>query len=182
MRELREIAVLKRVLLTLAVLALAGAAYLTGIALDLYGVHEDAGTIAGERIPAEIVQVRQRAQSRAAEALGVRSPAKQILFGDLHAHTTFSKDAFLGSLPLIQGEGAHPPADACDFARHCAALDFWGIADHAESLTPRHWQASRSGRQYCRAPSRPPGLTGTSQKHIRPFTILREPPPCFAPL
>ena len=33
----------------------------------------------------------------------------QIFFGDLHVHTTFSQDAFLFSLPVIQGEGAHPP-------------------------------------------------------------------------
>ena len=42
---------------------------------------------------------------------------KQIFFGDLHVHTTFSQDAFFFSLPMLQGEGAHPPADACNFAR-----------------------------------------------------------------
>ena len=32
-----------------------------------------------------------------------------IYFGDLHVHTTFSQDAFMFSLPMLQGEGAHPP-------------------------------------------------------------------------
>ena len=46
----------------------------------------------------------------------------QIFFGDLHVHTTFSQDAFLFSLPLVQGEGAHPPADPCNFDRFCSCF------------------------------------------------------------
>ena len=52
---------------------------------------------------------------------------KQIFFGDLHVHTTFSQDAFLFSLPMLQGEGVHPPSDACNFARYCSSLDFFSI-------------------------------------------------------
>ena len=73
---------------------------------------------------------------------------KQIFFGDLHVHTTFSQDAFFFSLPMLQGEGAHPPADACNFARFCSALDFFSITDHAEGITKDMWdktiQATRS--------------------------------------
>ena len=58
----------------------------------------------------------QLKQRKAAQALGVTAP-KQILFGDVHAHTTFSMDAFAWSIPLLGGSGLHPPADACDYAR-----------------------------------------------------------------
>jgi hypothetical protein len=74
---------------------------------------------------------------------------RQILFGDLHVHTTFSSDAYLFSLPIIQGEGVHPPADACDFARFCSGLDFYSINDHAELLSSRQWRETQESIREC---------------------------------
>ena len=72
-------------------------------------------------------------------------------FGDLHVHTTLSVDAFMWSLPLMGGEGVHPPADACDFARFCSQLDFYALTDHAEALNPRTWKMSRDSVRQCNA-------------------------------
>ena len=77
----------------------------------------------------------------------------QIFFGDLHVHTTFSQDAFFFSLPLLQGEGAHPPADACNFARFCSSLDFFSITDHAEGMTKEMWNQSIEATKNCNAVS-----------------------------
>ncbi len=88
------------------------------------------------------------AQAGAAAPLPV---AKQILFGDLHVHTTYSYDAFLMALPLSGGEGAHPPDDACDFARFCAELDFFALTDHAETVDAAAWRESQASVQRCNA-------------------------------
>ncbi len=84
-------------------------------------------------------------------AAGARSGGKHILFGDLHVHTTYSTDAFQHSLSFYGGEGAQPPADACDYARFCSRLDFWSINDHAFSLTPERWAATRQSLRDCNA-------------------------------
>ncbi|MFT5482527.1 MAG: hypothetical protein ACI9GW_001178 [Halieaceae bacterium] len=75
----------------------------------------------------------------------------QILFGDLHVHTNHSMDAYFFSSALIKGGGVVTPADACDFARYCSALDFWSINDHAEGLTPRAWGDTVSAIRNCNA-------------------------------
>ncbi len=116
-----------------------------------------AGNIEGAaRSPATIAQ-RETAQEHAAatltEATGQAEDAvdarKQILFGDLHVHSTFSIDAFIYSLPIFNGEGAHPPADACDFARYCSGLDFFSINDHAEGLTTELWEETKESIRQC---------------------------------
>ncbi|MEZ5568902.1 MAG: DUF3604 domain-containing protein [Halioglobus sp.] len=75
----------------------------------------------------------------------------QILFGDLHNHTSYSLDAYLFGMNAIKGGGVVTPADACDFARYCSALDFWSINDHAESLTPRVWEDTVNVIRECNA-------------------------------
>jgi hypothetical protein len=99
-------------------------------------------------IPAKVVAGRDQVQRVASRLAGIPEP-KQILFGDLHVHSTFSTDAFLMSLPLNGGDGARPVSDACDFARYCSALDFWSINDHALALTPRRWAETLESMRRC---------------------------------
>jgi hypothetical protein len=80
-----------------------------------------------------------------------RAQASSILFGDLHVHTTWSIDALVYSLPLFGGEGVHPPADACDYARHCSQLDFFSLNDHAEGLFPARWRETLESVRQCNA-------------------------------
>lgn len=102
-----------------------------------------------------LIEEWARTQARAAEAVDA-SEEGQILFGDLHAHTTISFDAFMLNLPLMGGTGAAPPADACDFARHCAGLDFWSINDHASNITAADWTNTVEAIQQCNARSGDP--------------------------
>ncbi|MBW2498799.1 MAG: DUF3604 domain-containing protein [Deltaproteobacteria bacterium] len=111
--------------------------------------------IQGDAKPAGVVEEIERRQQLGIDALaksasGRRaSQDKQILFGDLHVHSTFSFDAYLFSLPAFGGEGVHPPADACDFARYCANLDFFALTDHAETMRPEHWRIAKQSLRDC---------------------------------
>ena len=140
-----------RILLALGVVVAGVGLYVLGARMHAYGEHEGAGTPLDKHLPEADVRARARAEQRAAAALTTTPPARQVLFGDLHVHTTFSTDAFLWSLPMAGGEGAHPIADACDFARFCSGLDFWSINDHAEATTPRRWQETREAIRECNA-------------------------------
>lgn len=79
----------------------------------------------------------------------------QILFGDLHVHTDYSLDAAIFNTPALKDLGYKTPADACDFARYCSALDFWSINDHAEGLAPWQWQETKQAIRQCNAATDP---------------------------
>ena len=59
-----------------------------------------------------------------------------LFWGDLHAHTTYSLDARASGCQST-------PADALDYARKTARLDFCAITDHDYSMTREHWQAAQ---------------------------------------
>jgi len=141
-----------RIVVGLAALVVLGFALLWVLGQGWFGTQGSAGVPTDSAIPASVVEKRARTQRAAARLAGVSSP-KQVLFGDLHVHSTFSTDAFLLSLPMSGGDGAHPVSDACDFARYCSALDFWSINDHALALTPRRWSETLDAMRQCNAVS-----------------------------
>ena len=137
------------VLLVVAVVAVVGF-----VLLDGRGEIEQDSIIQGVELPGEWVSKGEENRKKASENIGA-PPQKQILFGDLHVHSTFSTDAFFWSLPMMNGEGTHPPADACDYARYCSNLDFWSLTDHAENLAPRHWTMIKDMVRQCNAVTDP---------------------------
>jgi len=108
------------------------------------------GKIEGEPRTTESIYVQDLRFLETKSNLSIEaSNSSQILFGDLHVHTTYSIDAFALELPMHGLQGIHDSAMACDFARYCANLDFFSFNDHAESLTPDHWREQKEVVQQC---------------------------------
>ena len=141
--------------LVVAVALLATIIYVVGI--GSFGEIQGIGELSNVAQSPAQVQARQLKQQQGfVSNFKQEAPSKQILFGDMHVHTTYSFDAFTMSLPVSQGDlGFHPPADACDYARYCSALDFWAITDHAEQITPQLWQDTIKGVRQCDAVADP---------------------------
>ncbi|MCH2172917.1 DUF3604 domain-containing protein [Myxococcota bacterium] len=142
----------------LLVLAIAALQFAGG---GFFGVSLHAGEVGSEPLAANLVADREARLVAAKQKIHAEAPS-QILFGDLHVHSSFSVDAFQLTLPMSGGDGAHPVADACDFARYCANLDFWSINDHAASLDRRRWEETIDTIRQCQAvagSTAPPDLT-----------------------
>ena len=121
--------------------------YSLGVQFNWYGELEGRGDSIQSPYPEKLLIEKKEKQK------SVNPSTKQILFGDTHVHSTYSTDAFLWSLPILNGEGPHPISDACDYARFCSALDFWVTTDHAEASTPRKWKEIKESVRQCNAVS-----------------------------
>ncbi|MEM7411544.1 MAG: DUF3604 domain-containing protein [Myxococcota bacterium] len=141
---------MQRLVLGLVVLLVLALALVYVAGTGVFGDATYAGSPEAPAVAPETVAARAAAIQQAGQDLGIARP-KQILFGDLHVHSTFSFDAFQLSLPMAGGDGAHPVADACDYARHCSGLDFWSISDHGITLTPRAWSETIDSIRQCNA-------------------------------
>lgn len=74
------------------------------------GEPQDRGVILGAAIPAAVVEDRLKRQEQLVPSSKAEEPdvpkagrSSQIVFGDLHVHSTFSPDAFIMSIPMMGG-------------------------------------------------------------------------------
>ena len=140
---------MKKLVLLVLFLFLVGTTYFAGgLYYGWIGKLEQVGSIQGKIIHDRIISKRTKIQNDASKNLGVKEP-KQILFGDMHVHTTFSTDAFMWTLPMLNGSGSAPMSDACDYARYCSGIDFWATTDHAEASSPRKWKQTKELIRQC---------------------------------
>jgi hypothetical protein len=116
---------LVRLLVVLAFVTLAGLGILYVAGRGLVVGPQHAEKPEARAISPAVVAERAERIREAAATVGVAQP-KQILFGDLHVHTTFSFDAF-------------------------QMLDFWSINDHGVTLTPRRWAETVESVRQCDA-------------------------------
>lgn len=155
----RAIVKILTALLLLTFVLIAGF-YVTNIRIaDPAGYYQSSPLATGNQInvptpPNQLVlraKKQQIARDVAAKSTEVLAGSdKQILFGDTHVHTTWSLDAFMFSLPIMNGSrGAYPPAAACNYARYVSQIDFFFLADHAESYTPERWRDAQEAIRRC---------------------------------
>ena len=106
---------MKKLLLSLLLLLVFSVSiFFGGAVLKLFGTLDGPGVIEGKALPGNAIEDRANRVNLVKSELEVLDD-KQILFGDLHVHTTYSTDAFMWSLPFMNGKGASPIADACDY-------------------------------------------------------------------
>ena len=70
-------------------------------------------------------------------------PLENIYWGDLHIHTQYSIDAYLGGM-----SGGRYAREAGLYVLYCSKLDFYSVTDHAEMLTKvEYWPEAINAAQ-----------------------------------